>query len=51
MRNAIGQVHQRVREVLSNVTVAELFPPSAHMADSVQYGLALLPLEQQLAMP
>jgi Rrf2 family protein len=51
MRNAIGQVHQRVREVLSNVTVAELFPPGGHGASGVQYGLELLPLEQQLAMP
>jgi Rrf2 family transcriptional regulator, cysteine metabolism repressor len=50
MKNAIGVVHQRVRDVLSNVTVAELFPSGAN-SDGVQFGLELLPLERQLATP
>jgi Rrf2 family cysteine metabolism transcriptional repressor len=50
MRNAIGLVHQRIREVLGNVTLAELFP-AVGQSDGVQFGLELLPLERQLALP
>ena len=50
MRGAIGLVHQRIREVLGNVTLAELFP-TAGASVGTQFGLELLPLERQLALP
>jgi hypothetical protein len=43
-------VHQRIREVLNNVTLSELFPPAISPVGT-QFGLELLPLERQLALP
>jgi Rrf2 family protein len=51
LKHAIAEVHQRVREVLRNVTVAELFRPAAP-AGHTQFGLVLSPLvEKELVAP
>jgi DNA-binding IscR family transcriptional regulator len=46
VRNAIGEVHRRIREVLRKVTLAELF--GQHGGDgNTQFGLTVAPPEQQ----
>src|SRR5947209_7713857 len=48
LKHAIAEVHQRIREVLRNVTLAELFKPAN--AGQTQFGLILSSLgERQLA--
>jgi hypothetical protein len=42
-------VHQRIREVLGAVTLAELLRPVCR-SDEEPIGLGLLPLERQLAV-
>jgi Rrf2 family protein len=50
MRGSMRLVHQRIREVLGAVTLAELFRP-ANPQDGEPIGLGFLPLERQLALP
>ncbi len=47
VRNAVGEIHRRVREVLGKVTLAEIF---GHLGGdgNTQFGLTVVPLEQQL---
>jgi Rrf2 family protein len=48
VRHAIGEVHRRIREVLGQVTLAEIF--GHHASDSTtQFGLTVGPVEQELA--
>jgi len=48
LKHAIAEVHQRIREVLRNVTLAELFKPAN--TGQTQFGLVLSSLgERQLA--
>jgi Rrf2 family protein len=48
VRHAIGEVHRRIREVLGQVTLAEIFGQQA--SDSTtQFGLTVGPLEHELA--
>jgi len=42
LRHAIAEVHERIREVLRNVTLAELFKPQA--TGQTQFGLTLTAL-------
>jgi Rrf2 family transcriptional regulator, cysteine metabolism repressor len=46
VRSAIGNVHRRIRDVLRNVTLAEVFGPPAD--ERTQVGLNLSSTEQQL---
>jgi Rrf2 family transcriptional regulator, cysteine metabolism repressor len=48
VRNAIGEVHRRIREVLGQVTLAEIFRQPRSDGDT-QFGLTVAPLEQHLA--
>jgi Rrf2 family protein len=51
LRHAIADVHRRIREVLSNVTLAELFRP-AQITDLAQMGVILGPImSKQLLAP
>jgi Rrf2 family protein len=50
MRGSIGLVHRRIREVLGNVTLADLFRPASRCPEQ-PIGLGFLPLERQLAVP
>jgi Rrf2 family cysteine metabolism transcriptional repressor len=50
MRTSIGLVHQRIREILANVMLAELFQPVGS-SEAVQLGMRALSLERQLALP
>src|SRR5262245_308349 len=43
LRRPVAEVHRRVREVLGNVTLAELFPPPAVPAEETQFGLVVGP--------
>jgi Rrf2 family protein len=45
VRGAIGEVHERIRNVLRGVTLAELFRPRALPA-GLQPGLELIPLDR-----
>ena len=47
VRNAVGEIHRRVREVLGKVTLAEIF---GHLGGdgNTQFGLTVAPLEHQL---
>jgi Rrf2 family protein len=47
VRNAIGEVHRRIREVLGKVTLAEIF--GRHGETTTQFGLTVRPLEHELA--
>jgi len=48
VRNAIGEVHRRIREVLGQVTLGEIF--GRHEDDgTTQFGLTVAPLEPHLA--
>jgi Rrf2 family protein len=48
LKHAIAEVHQRIREVLRNITLAELFKPAS--VGTTQFGLVLSSLgERQLA--
>jgi Rrf2 family protein len=49
MRGSMRLVHQRIREVLGAVTLAELLRPVCR-SDEEPIGLGLLPLERQLAV-
>ena len=46
VRGAIGEVHRRIREVLRNVTLAEVFGDAP--GGGTQFGLNLAPPEKQL---
>jgi Rrf2 family cysteine metabolism transcriptional repressor len=48
MRSSMALVHKRIREVLANVTLAELFRPASG-SESLPIGLGFLPLERSLA--
>jgi Rrf2 family protein len=48
VRNAIGEVHRRIREVLGKVTLAEIFGMPNGVGDT-QFGLKLAPLDSELA--
>jgi Rrf2 family protein len=48
VRNAIGEVHRRIREVLGKVTLAEIFGTPGGERNT-QFGLKLAPLDQELA--
>ncbi len=49
VRNAIGEVHQRIRAVLGKVTLAEIFgQPSGD--GTTQFGLTVAPLEKLAAL-
>jgi Rrf2 family protein len=48
VRNAIAEVHRRIREVLGKVTLAEIFGRHESEGDT-QFGLTVAPLEQHLA--
>jgi Rrf2 family protein len=50
MRGSMSLVHQRIRDVLGNVTLAELFRPLGP-SNGEPIGLGFLPLERQLAVP
>ena len=47
VRNAVGEIHRRVREVLGKVTLAEIFGHRGSDGNT-QFGLTVAPLEQQL---
>ena len=46
MRGAIGDVHRRIRELLRNVTLAEVFGDLP--GGVTQFGLNLRPADKQL---
>jgi DNA-binding IscR family transcriptional regulator len=52
VRGAIAEVHQRIREVLSNVTLAQLFQPASSpipiMTGQTQFGLAVSAADHRL---
>jgi Rrf2 family protein len=48
VRNAIGEVHRRIREVLGEVTLGEIFGRHEDHG-TTQFGLTVAPLEQHLA--
>jgi Rrf2 family transcriptional regulator, cysteine metabolism repressor len=49
VRNAIGEVHRRIREVLGKVTLAEIFGQPGGDGHT-QFGLTVAPLEQLAAL-
>jgi Rrf2 family cysteine metabolism transcriptional repressor len=48
LKGAIAEIHRRIREVLSNVTLAEVFRPTIGAAEGKQYGLELLTIGDTL---
>jgi Rrf2 family protein len=50
IKGAVASVHDRIREVLRGVTLAELFRPAVAAHEGL-FGLELLTLEKQLASP
>jgi Rrf2 family protein len=50
MKSALSEVHRRIREVLRNITLGELFrSPTPVPAGETQFGLAVATLGRQLA--
>jgi Rrf2 family protein len=51
LKNAIAEVHQRLRDILRTVTLADLFRPCPHDLAPMSLGLMTIPEKSQMFTP